>query len=238
MWRCYFQQPFESVCASLVLIKTCVHCHVSEAEMAIPQELMFQNQLQFNMNVPLTRHNMATHFHKPHPITIERTTSAPSAQGFPMAQLAGRELREPSPRGHEHDGYKFSVLSQDRMAAAVQMAKRDLKTQKLQQRQEKVVQGRGRTRSPSPGSQHQQKPIHGTKQWESRRSRMPKKSHSNMSSRGSRMGVKEHDRNCAPRNAGSQTPPTSPPRQVFLNTKVVPGSNPLLVCFLTCVTLI
>lgn len=204
----------------------------------MPREVMFQNQLQFNMNVPLTVHNMATHFHHPRPITIERTTTAPSCQGFPMAQLANRHSGNPAgtqagqPGGTSlSNGFNFSALSQDRMAMAVQMAQRDMKNRKLQQKSQELNQGKGRRRSPSPDSGRAERPIPGSKYWESHRSRMRKKAHSAVSPKGSkttsarasRMDVREHDRNRAPRQTGSQTPPASPSKQAFLSTTVVRG---------------
>ncbi|KAL8610818.1 hypothetical protein ACOMHN_056673 [Nucella lapillus] len=189
--------------------------------MALPQELMFQNQLQFNLNVPLTTHNMTTHFHRPQPITIERTFTLPPNQGFPIAQLAHRDSGGAARPGDKNapDNFHFSAVSKDRMAAAVQMAQRDLKNQK----QQRMNQPDG-TRSPSPVSRQPQKPVYGTRQWEGQRSRIMKKvpSQAPVVSRGRRMGVKEHDRNRAPRSAGSQTPSSSPPRQAFLNTKLSP----------------
>ncbi|XP_076453216.1 uncharacterized protein LOC143288519 [Babylonia areolata] len=197
--------------------------------MAVPHEVMFQNQLQFNLNVPLTTRNMTAHFHRPTPITIHRASAAPTVQGFPMAQLAHREIQGPGGAGHttdnsagaDNNGFQFSALSQDRMKAAVQMAQRDLKNQKVKAQQEQ-----NRTRSPSPVSRPQQKPVHGTRQWESyARSRAPKKvMNQGVRSRG-KVGVKEHDKNTAPRSTASQTPPSSPPRQVFLNTKLSPGKD-------------
>ena len=203
--------------------------------MAVPHEVMFQNQLQFNMNVPLTAHNMATHFHHPRPITIERSAAMPSCQGFPMAQLANRLSSNPAGgqagqngSAAASSGFNFSTLSQDRMAVAVQMAQRDIKNRKLQQKSQELSQDKGRRRSPSPDSGRAGRPIPGAKYWASSRSRVLKKAHSGVAAKGSkakgsRMDVREHDRNRAPRQTSSQTPPTSPPRQAFLNTRAVTG---------------
>lgn len=186
--------------------------------MAQYQEMMFQNQLQFNLNVPLTKFNMAARFHHPGPITIERANAA--GQGFPMAKLANRQsaVVHAGSGVASGNGFQFSSLSQDKMAAAVQLAQRDLKNQKLQQKF-----ANNRDRSPSPDRSRQGKAVCGAKYWERQRSRMPKKSQSSASSKSSKMSmrVREHDRNRAPRSAGSQTPPSSPPRQAFLNTRVV-----------------
>ena len=223
----------------VVLYDANIPISISEAEMAIPHEVMFQNQLQFNMNIPLTTHNLATHFRHPRPITIERAAAAPSCKGFPMAQLANRHRGDPTgTQAGQHgdtaatDGFHFSALSQDTMAAAVQMAQRDMKNRKLQQKNKERM-GRDGNRSPSPDPRRVQKPIPGAKYWEGQRSRVPKKPHWGSSAKGNkapsakagRMDVREHDRNRAPRETGSQTPPSSPPRQAFLNTKVISGTS-------------
>lgn len=217
-----------------------LYFNFQKQRMAVPHEVMFQNQLQFNMNVPLTVHNMATHFHHPRPITIERTAAMPSCQGFPMAQLANRLSSNPTGgqagqngSAAASNGFNFSALSQDRMAVAVQMAQRDIKNQKLQQKSQELSQDKGRQRSPSPDSGRAGRPIPGAKYWASSRSRVLKKAHGGVAAKGSkagatkakgsRMDVREHDRNRAPRQTGSQTPPTSPPRQAFLNTRAVTG---------------
>lgn len=199
--------------------------------MGQPQELMFQNQLQFNLHVPLTAANMATHFRRPRPITVERV-GGPSGglfQGLPVGRL--------SHKGNQNDlnasssSVQFSAVSQDKLAAAVQLAKRDVKNRKFQQKTEQRDHSRERRRSPSPVHPHREKQIHGQKYWETQgkrmggRDRLRGKRAPCLKPAAGKVKVKEQDRNRAPYNAATQTPPTSPPRQAFLSNKTAARTN-------------
>jgi hypothetical protein len=184
--------------------------------MAAPQaqELMFQNQLQFNLHVPLSTRNLATQFKRPLPVTIERAAS--SGQGLPVTPV---HATKPVVNGNtdisDLEGFHFQALSKERMAMAMQLAQRDLRNKKLQQQM-------ARQRSPSPDLKKQQ-PVY-PKFWADQRSRRPAKKPSQQSvgSWGSKASGAQ-DRSRASRSAASlshgHSLSKSPPRVSFINTK-------------------
>ncbi|TRZ14143.1 hypothetical protein HGM15179_012992 [Zosterops borbonicus] len=89
-----------------------------------------QTQLQFNRNVPAVRENLALRFSHPRPIIIEKLKTS-SDQRNP----AGSE--DPSPRSSG----MFSVISEERLKLAVQLAKRDLKQRRLKEQVKQQVLG-------------------------------------------------------------------------------------------------
>lgn len=76
-------------------------------------------QLQFNMGIPLSPDNMATRFRKPKPIMIEKLEG-------PKQEDKNRTFVTRS-----MEGLSSSVLSTDRLAFAVNLARRDIKRAKL-----------------------------------------------------------------------------------------------------------
>lgn len=187
------------------------------------QELMFQNQLQFNLHVPLSTRNLATQFRRPGPVTIERAASA--GQGLPVAPAHGnRSGFKDNVTSHtdisDVEGFHFQALSKERMAMAMQLAQRDLRNQRLQQQT---------ARHPSPDLKKRQ-PVY-PKFWAGQRSRRPAKKTSQQSvasrsSKASRAQSAQSHRQPASR---------SPPRVAFLNTRAASHSgswNFMCVCVL------
>ncbi|XP_074701291.1 protein moonraker isoform X1 [Strix aluco] len=81
-----------------------------------------QTQLQFNRNVPAVPENLAFRFSNPRPIIIEKL-KAPNDQ----RNLGGNE--DPSVRSSG----MFSVISEERLKLAIQLAKRDIKRRHLEE---------------------------------------------------------------------------------------------------------
>ncbi|XP_052797905.1 protein moonraker-like isoform X2 [Mya arenaria] len=81
-----------------------------------------QNQLKFNLDVPLAASNVAVRYHKPNPIVVERAgglTNIPVHHHMPAESRDARRASQAS-------------ITEDRMALAVRLAKRDLKKQRDQ----------------------------------------------------------------------------------------------------------
>lgn len=87
-------------------------------------------QLQFNRNVPAVRENLALRFSHPRPIIIEKLKTSSDQRN-----LSGSE--DPSPRSSG----MFSVVSEERLKLAVQLAKRDLKQRRLKEQVKQQVFG-------------------------------------------------------------------------------------------------
>ncbi|XP_058673734.1 protein moonraker-like [Ammospiza nelsoni] len=81
-----------------------------------------QTQLQFNRNVPAVPENLALRFSHPRPIIIEKL-KASSDKG----NLVGSEDLSLRSSG------MFSVVSEERLKWAVQLAKRDIKQRRLEE---------------------------------------------------------------------------------------------------------
>lgn len=79
------------------------------------------SQLQFNMGIPVTTENMATQFRKPRPIVIEKLEGP--------KQDANKTFISRVPENYPLTN--SSTLSSDRLAFAVNLAKRDIKRVKL-----------------------------------------------------------------------------------------------------------
>ncbi|XP_071431145.1 protein moonraker isoform X1 [Pithys albifrons albifrons] len=89
-----------------------------------------QTQLQFNRNVPAVPENLAVRFSHPRPIIIEKL-KASSDQRNP----AGSEDLSLRSSG------MFSVVSEERLKLAVQLAKRDIKRRRLEEQVKQQVLG-------------------------------------------------------------------------------------------------
>ncbi|KAM6048800.1 protein moonraker isoform 2-T5 [Theristicus caerulescens] len=89
-----------------------------------------QTQLQFNRNVPAVPENLALRFSNPHPITIEKLKASSDQRN-----LAGSE--DPSVRSSG----MFSVVSEERLNLAIQLAKRDIKRRRLEEQVKQQVFG-------------------------------------------------------------------------------------------------
>lgn len=190
--------------------------------MAKLQEMMFQNQLQFNLNVPLTTSHLSTHFHRPQPIVVERfnSDSAMQPHRFPMMQMMHNKSLQQNRINQDispTESFKFSVVSEDKLAAAVQLAKRDLKNNKLQQKAEKILNDN--KRNTSPEMKMKENKIYGQKYWERLKNGKSGASKKGQSSSAGKMKTKEHDKNRKPWNSSVQTAPISPLRQTFLGNK-------------------
>ncbi|XP_050410763.2 protein moonraker [Patella vulgata] len=98
------------------------------------------NQLQFNLNVPPTANNLMYRQFRPEPIKIERLSGRPSKN----------KSEAWAPTGHPLNTSQFSAISEDRLSAAVLLAKRDLKNQRIAE-QMRANQARSRTPSPNRG---------------------------------------------------------------------------------------
>ncbi|XP_072737953.1 protein moonraker isoform X2 [Ciconia boyciana] len=89
-----------------------------------------QTQLQFNRNVPAVPENLALRFSNPHPIIIEKLKASNDQRN-----LAGSE--DPSIR----NSGMFSVVSEERLKLAIQLAKRDIKRRHLEEQVKQQVFG-------------------------------------------------------------------------------------------------
>ncbi|NWU64231.1 MOONR protein, partial [Pterocles burchelli] len=109
---------------------------VSDATFAFPTQ-QYRNeakavhtQLQFNRNVPAVPENLALRFSNPRPIVIEKLKASNDQRN-----LAGSE--EPSIRSSG----MFSLVSEERLKLAVQLAKRDIKRRHLEEQVKQQVFG-------------------------------------------------------------------------------------------------
>ncbi|XP_062363142.1 protein moonraker [Cinclus cinclus] len=89
-----------------------------------------QTQLQFNRNVPAVPENLALRFSHPRPITIEKLKASSDQRN-----LDGSE--DPNLRGSG----LFSVVSEERLKLAIQLAKRDIKQRRLKEQVKHQVFG-------------------------------------------------------------------------------------------------
>ncbi|XP_065708860.1 protein moonraker isoform X3 [Patagioenas fasciata] len=89
-----------------------------------------QTQLQFNRNVPALPENLALRFSNPRPIIIEKLKASNDQRN-----LGGRE--DPSTRSTS----MFSVVSEERLKLAIQLAKRDIKRRHLEEQVKQQVSG-------------------------------------------------------------------------------------------------
>lgn len=87
-------------------------------------------QLQFNRNVPAVPENLALRFSHPRPIIIEKLKASSGQRN-----LVGSE--DPSLRSSG----MFSVVSEERLKLAVQLAKRDIKQRRLEEQVKQQVFG-------------------------------------------------------------------------------------------------
>ncbi|XP_046543836.1 protein moonraker-like [Haliotis rubra] len=152
-----------------------------------------QNQLQFNLNVPLKAKNLVVQHHHLQPVVIEK-----------VRDRRGTFTGRPNVLHSSQSSFQFQSVSEDRMAIAIQMARRDLKNKKSQQK------SGIRSRSPSPKSSktrviHSKEYLERQKKWQGR-SKKP-------------VSVRERDVNRQPRTMKTQTPSQSP--KPFLNTRAV-----------------
>ncbi|XP_057275974.1 protein moonraker isoform X3 [Pezoporus wallicus] len=109
---------------------------VSDATFAFATQLYrneakaLQTQLQFNRNVPAAPENLALRFSNPRPIIIEKLKASNNQRN-----LSGSE--DPSMRS---SGI-FSVVSEERLKLAIQLAKRDIKRRQLEEQVKQQVFG-------------------------------------------------------------------------------------------------
>ncbi|XP_030909589.2 protein moonraker isoform X3 [Melopsittacus undulatus] len=109
---------------------------VSDATFAFATQLYrnkakaLQTQLQFNRNVPAAPENLALQFSNPRPIIIEKLKASNNQRN-----LSGSE--DPSMRS---SGI-FSVVSEERLKLALQLAKRDIKRRQLEEQVKQQVCG-------------------------------------------------------------------------------------------------
>ncbi|KAM8991543.1 protein moonraker isoform 4-T5 [Ara ararauna] len=89
-----------------------------------------QTQLQFNRNVPAAPENLALRFSNPRPIIIEKLKASNNRRN-----LSGSE--DPS---MQSSGI-FSVVSEERLKLAIQLAKRDIKRRQLEEQVKQQVFG-------------------------------------------------------------------------------------------------
>ncbi|GFO16373.1 protein moonraker [Plakobranchus ocellatus] len=93
----------------------------------LPYQVPYQNQLQFNLGVPLMTQNLTANYQRPSPIIVERV----GGQHAIPAQISTQKLQG-SPVHTDQSGGNYSVLSEDKMEVLSQLAKRDLKNRALQ----------------------------------------------------------------------------------------------------------
>ncbi|KAH9491490.1 hypothetical protein Btru_032084 [Bulinus truncatus] len=78
--------------------------------------IQYQNQLQFNLNVPVTTDKLAVQFQRPQPIFIERIAG--------LHALQGKNMLKPAEIPHIKKDTSF--LLEDKMSAMSQLARRDI----------------------------------------------------------------------------------------------------------------
>ncbi|XP_065551283.1 protein moonraker isoform X2 [Lathamus discolor] len=109
---------------------------VSDATFAFTTQLYrdeakaLQTQLQFNRNVPAAPENLALRFSNPRPIIIEKLKASNNQRN-----LSGSE--DPSMKSSG----VFSVVSEERLKLAIQLAKRDIKRRQLEKQVKQRVFG-------------------------------------------------------------------------------------------------
>ncbi|XP_035416858.1 protein moonraker isoform X1 [Cygnus atratus] len=89
-----------------------------------------QTQLQFNRNVPAVPENLALRFSNPCPIIIEKLKSSKDQRN-----LSGSDNSSIKSSG------KFSIISEERLKLAIQLAKRDIKRKHLEEQVKQKVLG-------------------------------------------------------------------------------------------------
>ncbi|XP_039938622.1 protein moonraker isoform X2 [Hirundo rustica] len=102
----------------------------NEAKAVQTQVFSHFKQLQFNRNVPAVPENLALRFSHPRPIIIEKLKASSDHRN-----LAGSE--DPSLRSSG----MFSVVSEERLKLAVQLAKRDIKQRHLEEQVKQQISG-------------------------------------------------------------------------------------------------
>lgn len=88
----------------------------------------YNTQLQFNLGVPSSPDNLATKFRKPHPIIIEKLNSNTGTE-----QPVSRGRRHPVSLETFPQGFPLSAdssVSSEKLASAIQLAKRDIRKAK------------------------------------------------------------------------------------------------------------
>ena len=80
---------------------------------------LYHNQLKFNLAAPSST-MLAARFHRPEPIVIEK--------------LGGRLDSTAQSQRQQQSAFKFSAISEEKLTMAIQLAKRDLKKKKLQEK--------------------------------------------------------------------------------------------------------
>ncbi|XP_074017058.1 protein moonraker isoform X2 [Numenius arquata] len=109
---------------------------VSDATLAFTTQLYrneakaLQTQLQFNRNVPAVPENLALRFSNPRPIIIEKLKASNDQRSQPGSG-------DPNIRSSS----MFSVISEERLKLAVQLAKRDIKRRHLEEQVKQQVFG-------------------------------------------------------------------------------------------------
>eukprot|EP00062_Callorhinchus_milii_P011779 gi/632958067/ref/XP_007894825.1/ PREDICTED: uncharacterized protein KIAA0753 homolog [Callorhinchus milii] len=121
--------------------------HVGRSEQSGVQ--LYKTQLQFNKAISGEASNLAMRFSEPSPIIIEKLRK-PNESSVHLN--AGRS---------SDDGLQFSAVSEDKLNAAVKMAKRDLRRRQLEEKVKDYVYKRGQTRTevPKPPGRGKAKPV-------------------------------------------------------------------------------
>lgn len=87
-------------------------------------------QLQFNRNVPAVPENLALRFSNPCPIIIEKLK--PSNDQRNLSGIDNSSIKSSG---------KFSIISEERLKQAIQLAKRDMKRKHLEEQMKQKVLG-------------------------------------------------------------------------------------------------
>uniref|UniRef100_A0A2C9LL06 Uncharacterized protein n=2 Tax=Biomphalaria glabrata TaxID=6526 RepID=A0A2C9LL06_BIOGL len=104
----------------------------------------FRNQLQFNLNVPITTDKLAVQFQRPQPIYIERVSGHHT--------IAGKSVLRTS---ENHDSKKdHSHLFEETMSVMTQLARRDIQRGNLQTRNEASHEATVTKSKPPSSPQH------------------------------------------------------------------------------------
>ncbi|XP_041456269.1 protein moonraker-like [Lytechinus variegatus] len=158
-----------------------------------------QNQLLFNLGIPCNPQNMVTKFHNPGPVIIER--------------LAGSKQTKPEVTGERSEQpVVFNVISKEKIAFAMQLARRDMKNKIQEQKQHhrQQVQEKGELAKPRKNLGKKKKEVEKTSKSQHRpHDRLSKKSNTN--------AHKKSNNDAQKKSLKTQTPSNGLPGLVLLS---------------------
>lgn len=141
--------------------------------------MQYNNQLQFNLNVPSNSANVTTRYQHPGPIIVEKVGGKPGT-------------RPGSQDENLKSSVKLSLASEEKLAWALQLARRDIKNMLHQQRA--VIQ------------EDEEKNKKQNAQGKKKRGKITKKA--SVYTKSSKLAVEQTSQNVFKKSVKTQTPPT------------------------------